>query len=255
MASIISWNVNGFRAVLRKGFEDFFAAYQPDIICLQEVKAQRDDVDFAPAGYHVFWNSAAKKGYSGVAVYSRVKPLEASAGLGIEKHDQEGRVLTLEYPNFFLVNVYTPNAQNELRRLDYRSQQWDKDFLAYVKSLETKKPVIFCGDLNVAHKEIDLANPKTNVKNAGFTIEERQGFDNIVDAGFVDTFRAFNDQPHQYTWWSYRAKARERNVGWRIDYFCASKNLMNHIESSEILADVHGSDHCPILLKLNSKLL
>ena len=255
MAEIISWNVNGLRAVLKKGFEDFFKAHCPDILCLQEVKAQEKDVDFAPDGYGIYWNSAVKKGYSGVAVYSRHEPHNVTCGIGIEKHDQEGRVLTLEFEKFFLVNVYTPNSQNELKRLDYRSQEWDRDFLAYVKQLEKSKPVIFCGDLNVAHKEIDLANPKSNQRNAGFTIEERRGFDHILEAGFVDTFRKFNDKPEQYTWWSYRTRARERNVGWRIDYFCASEELMKDILNSEILADVHGSDHCPIRLQINKKLL
>jgi exodeoxyribonuclease-3 len=249
---LISWNVNGIRAILKKGFEDFVAEHRPDILCLQETKAHPDQVDLDLDSYHQYWNSAEKKGYSGVAIFTKKKPLATHYGISVEKHDTEGRVLTLEYDKFYLVNVYTPNSQNALRRLDYRSNEWDVDFLSYVKSLEKKKPVVFCGDLNVAHKEIDLANPATNTKNAGFTPEERAGFDKIVAAGFIDTFRQFNTQPGQYTWWSYRTKARERNVGWRIDYFCVSSSLQTYLKKAEILSDVMGSDHCPITLELNN---
>lgn len=249
---LISWNVNGIRAILKKGFEDFVLEQSPDILCLQETKAHPDQVDLELDSYHQYWNSAEKKGYSGVAIFTKKKPLAAHYGISVEKHDTEGRVLTLEFDKFYLVNVYTPNSQNALRRLDYRSNEWDVDFLSYVKSLEKKKPVVFCGDLNVAHKEIDLANPSTNTKNAGFTPEERAGFDKIVAAGFIDTFRAFNTQPGHYTWWSYRTKARERNVGWRIDYFCVSRSLQTYLKKASILSDVMGSDHCPITLELNN---
>ena len=249
---LISWNVNGIRAILKKGFEDFVLEQSPDILCLQETKAHPDQVDLELDSYHQYWNSAEKKGYSGVAIFTKKKPLAAHYGISVEKHDTEGRVLTLEFDKFYLVNVYTPNSQNALRRLDYRSNEWDVDFLSYVKSLEKKKPVVFCGDLNVAHKEIDLANPATNTKNAGFTPEERAGFDKIVAAGFIDTFRAFNTQPGHYTWWSYRTKARERNVGWRIDYFCVSRSLQTYLKKASILSDVMGSDHCPITLELNN---
>lgn len=252
LMKIVSWNVNGIRAILKKGFEDFVAEQSPDILCLQETKAHPDQVDLRLDSYHQYWNSAEKKGYSGVAIFTKKKPLATHYGISIEKHDTEGRVLTLEYDKFYLVNVYTPNSQNGLRRLDYRSNEWDVDFLSYVKSLEKKKPVVFCGDLNVAHKEIDLANPATNKKNAGFTPEERAGFDNIVAAGFIDTFREFNAEPGQYTWWSYRTNARERNVGWRIDYFCVSGSLQTYLEKADILSDVMGSDHCPIILELNN---
>jgi len=246
VTKLISWNVNGLRAILKKGFMEFFEAEMPDILCLQEVKATEEQVDLDLPGYSVYWNSAQKKGYSGTAIFTSIKPLQVSYGLGHEHHDKEGRVITLEFEKVFLVNVYTPNAQNDLRRLPYRSEQWDRDFLDYLKQLELRKPVIFCGDLNVAHKEIDLANPKTNVGSAGFTPEERRGFDNILAAGFVDSFRHFNQEPHHYSWWSYRTAARERNVGWRIDYFCVSRVLCEHLESAHILPHVLGSDHCPV---------
>lgn len=243
---IISWNVNGIRAILSKNFWEFFEEEQPDILCLQETKAQQEQVELELEGYHQYWNSAEKKGYSGTAIFTKVKPLNVIYDLGIEEHDKEGRVITLEFKDYFLVTVYTPNSKAGLKRLDYRSQEWDVAFLGFVKNLDKKKPVIFCGDLNVAHKEIDLANPAANVKNAGFTPQERAGFNKIVKAGFVDTFRAFNDEPQQYTWWSYRTRARERNVGWRIDYFCVSERAMAQVKDAAILAHVMGSDHCPV---------
>lgn len=250
--TLISWNVNGIRAVLQKGFLDFVRDADPDILCLQETKAHPTQVDMELAQYpYHYWNSAEKKGYSGTAIFSKIEPLQVSYGLGIAEHDREGRVITLEFERVFVVTVYTPNSQDGLRRLEYRTQEWDVAFLKYVKNLEKKKPVIFCGDLNVAHKEIDLANPKTNVKNPGFTPEERASFDNIVAAGFIDTFRFFNEEPHHYTWWSYRTRARERNVGWRIDYFCVSQSLIAHLKRAEILSDVMGSDHCPVLLEVS----
>ncbi|MFW7379715.1 MAG: exodeoxyribonuclease III [Oligoflexus sp.] len=248
---LVSWNVNGIRAILKKGFLEFVDQCDPDILCLQETKAHPEQVDLALMQYpYHYWNSAEKKGYSGTAIFSKKKPLTVQNGLGVEKHDKEGRVISLEFEKLYLVTVYTPNAQNELRRLDYRTTEWDIDFLEYVKELEKKKPVIFCGDLNVAHQEIDLANPKTNVGNPGFTLEERASFDRIVAAGFIDTFRHFNKSPGHYSWWSYRTRARERNVGWRIDYFCASKSLAEYLKRAEILNDIHGSDHCPVLLEV-----
>jgi exodeoxyribonuclease-3 len=249
---LISWNVNGVRAVLGKGFLEFIAREEPDILLLQEVKAERAQVDhdFEDAGWEVHWNPAAKKGYSGVAVLSRSPSLSVSHGIGMEEHDQEGRVLTVEYPEFYVVNVYTPNAQDGLRRLDYR-MAWDAAFLAHLKGLELRKPVVFAGDLNVAHQEIDLARPKENRKNAGFSDEERAGFDRIVDAGFVDTFRYFHpDEPNQYSWWSYRGGAREKNVGWRIDYWCVPASLLPRVRHTAILSHVMGSDHCPVVLEL-----
>ncbi|MEM9017484.1 MAG: exodeoxyribonuclease III [Verrucomicrobiota bacterium] len=251
---LISWNVNGIRAVLKKGFLEFLSEEAPDLILLQEVKAERDQVEiaFEEEGWNVHWNPAVKKGYSGVASLSRIEPISATMGIGIEEHDQEGRVATLEFDDFFVVNVYTPNAQNELRRLPYRVE-WNAAFLDYVKSLEEKKPVIFAGDLNVAHTEIDLARPKANRKNAGFSDEERAGFDDIVAAGFVDTFRHFHpDEEGHYSWWSYRGGARAKNVGWRIDYFCVTESLMERVESAAILNEVMGSDHCPVRLTLKN---
>lgn len=250
---LISWNVNGIRAVLKKNFLEFLEEQKPDVLLLQEVKAERDQVDepFEENGWEVHWNHAEKKGYSGVAALSRTPVLSAKRGIGIEEHDREGRVLTLEYDDFHVVNVYTPNAQNELRRLPYR-MEWNAAFLEYVKGLEESKPVIFTGDLNVAHQEIDLARPKANRKSAGFSDEERAGFDDIVSAGFVDTFRHFHpDEPDHYSWWSYRGGARAKNVGWRLDYFCASERLMDRVKSSVILPEVMGSDHCPVQLELS----
>lgn len=250
-SSLVSWNVNGLRAVLKKGFADFFRESDADIVCLQEVKAlseQVEDQSWAE-GYESFWNPAVKKGYSGTAIFTRVKPLATSLGIGIDEHDQEGRVVTMEFPDYHLVTVYTPNAQAALKRLEYRLQ-WDRDFCAYLKYLEKTKPVLVCGDLNVAHKEIDLANPKTNRKNPGFSDEERASFDTLLDSGFVDTFRQFNQEPHQYSWWSYRSGARARNIGWRIDYWLTSEDLMSQVKSSTILDEVLGSDHCPVRLEL-----
>ncbi|KAA3658597.1 MAG: exodeoxyribonuclease III [Calditrichaeota bacterium] len=243
---LISWNVNGIRAAINKGFTDIFKNENMDILCLQETKATPAQVDLDLNGYFAFWNSAEKKGYSGTAVFSKIEPLGVQNGMGIPEHDNEGRVITLEYEKFYLVNVYTPNSQRELMRLDYRQNQWDVAFLKHVKSLEKEKPVIFCGDLNVAHKEIDLANPKSNKRNAGFTDEERAGFDKIVNAGFIDTFREFNKDAGQYTWWTYRMNARARNVGWRIDYFCISSALRPNLKDAFIRSEVMGSDHCPI---------
>jgi len=252
---LISWNVNGIRAAIGKGLADFAAEHQPDIFCLQETKAHPGQVTLPPGlseadGWHVFWNSAEKKGYSGTAVFSREAPLNVIDGIGAVDHDSEGRVITAEYPDFYLVNVYTPNSQNELRRLPYR-MEWDSAFLAWMNQLQKQKPVIFCGDLNVAHKEIDLARPKANRRNPGFSDEERAGFDNIVDAGFIDTFRHFHpDQPGQYSWWSYRANARANNVGWRIDYFGVSQAFLPNAKSTAIHSSVMGSDHCPVELVL-----
>ncbi|MGI9244168.1 MAG: exodeoxyribonuclease III [Verrucomicrobiales bacterium] len=249
---LISWNVNGVRAALGKGLADFFVAEAPDILCLQETKAHPEQVDMGwlDEGYHQFWNSAEKKGYSGTAIFSKYEPISESYGFGQKKHDSEGRVITLEFPDYYVVTVYTPNAQNELRRLDYR-MEWDRAFLRHLRKLEKHKPVVFCGDLNVAHKEIDLARPKQNRKNAGFSDEERAGFDKLVKAGFVDTFREFDDGPENYTWWSYRAGARGKNIGWRIDYWCVSQALRDQVRGAGILADVMGSDHCPVVLELD----
>ncbi len=247
---IISWNVNGIRAAIKKGFYDFMENENPDIICLQETKAHKDQVDLKLPDYpYQFWNSAIKKGYSGTAIFSKVEPLNYINDIGIEIHDQEGRVITLEFEEFFLVTVYTPNSKRELLRLDYRID-WDADFLNFVKELEKKKPVIFCGDLNVAHTEIDLKNPKTNHFNPGFTDQERQGFTNIVESGFIDTFREFTKDGGHYTWWSYMFQARMKDIGWRIDYFCISKILREKLLSSTILKEVMGSDHCPVMIEI-----
>ncbi len=258
MIKFISWNVNGIRAAIKKGFRDFVNEYDPDIICLQETKAQPEQVELHLPKYpYQYWNWAEKKGYSGTAIFSKIKPVDICYDLDIVKHDNEGRVITLEYENYYLVNVYTPNSKRELTRLPYRYKEWDPDFLDFIYSLEKAKPVIFCGDLNVAHTEIDLANPKTNKTtksspgNAGFTNEEREGFDNIVRRGFVDTFREFNSGSGHYSWWSYRANARQRNIGWRIDYFCLSPQLRTQLHNSMILPEVMGSDHAPILMELN----
>lgn len=246
---LISWNVNGIRSALKKGFMDFLKEEDADIICLQEVRATKEQVDFDMfEGYEIFVNEAEKKGYSGTAVFTKHKPL--SVRYGLYDDDNEGRVICVEYKDYYLVNVYTPNSKRGLLRLDYRYNEWDKDFLKYVKELQQDKPVIFCGDLNVAHKEIDLANPKANRKNAGFTDQEREGFDNIVDAGFIDTFREFVSDGGHYTWWSNFANSRARNIGWRIDYFCISPVLKSKLVNSEILEDVYGSDHCPVRLTM-----
>jgi len=249
--TLISWNVNGLRAVINKGFIDWFEQVSPDILCLQEIKAMKGQVDYGFPGYHSYWHSAEKKGYSGTLVLSKEEPISVSYGLGIEEHDQEGRVITAEYDSYYLVNVYTPNSKNELQRLDYRTQIWDALYLKHLQKLEKTKPVVTCGDFNVAHKEIDLKNPKTNKRNAGFTIEERTAFDNYVQAGFIDTFREFNQEPDHYTWWSYRAAARTRNVGWRIDYFLISPTLRDRLKNAFILPEVMGSDHCPVGIVLS----
>lgn len=242
----ISWNVNGLRACVGKGFMDFFKEADADIFCLQETKLQAGQIDLELPGYHQYWNYAEKKGYSGTAVFSKEEALQVTCGIGVEEHDHEGRVLTLEYPDFYFVTVYTPNSQNELARLDYR-MKWEDAFLAYLKKLEASKPVIFCGDLNVAHKEIDLKNPKSNRKNAGFTDEERGKFTALVEAGFIDTFRYFYpDLEGVYSWWSYRFSARAKNAGWRIDYFLASASLESRLQDAMIYNEVMGSDHCPV---------
>ena len=246
----ISWNVNGIRACVKKGFLDFFKEADADIFCIQETKMQEGQLDLELDGYEQYWNYAVKKGYSGTAVFTKERPLAVTYGMAIEEHDQEGRVITLEYEDFYFVTVYMPNSQSELARLDYR-MTWEDDFLAYLKGLEEKKPVVFCGDLNVAHKEIDLKNPKTNRKNAGFTDEERGKFTDLLAAGFTDTFRyLYPDVEGIYSWWSYRFSARAKNAGWRIDYFCVSDCLKDKIEDAKILTDVMGSDHCPIELDI-----
>lgn len=249
---LISWNVNGIRAVLGRGFLDFMTGCGADVICLQETKANPDQVSEVdwPDGYERFWNAAEKKGYSGTAVFTREKPVNVILGMGKPDLDTEGRVVNVEFADFFLVNVYTPNSKRELLRLDYRTREWDPAFRKHLRKLEKKKPVVFCGDLNVAHKEIDLANPKTNVRNAGFTIEERDEFSKHLDAGYVDSFREFEEGPGHYSWWSYRSQARERNIGWRIDYFGVSTKLRDRLKSAAIHPDVTGSDHCPVSIEL-----
>ena len=247
---LISWNVNGLRAVLRKNFLEFLAAESPDILCLQETKARPEDVPPVwPGHYSTYWNSAVKKGYSGTAIFTRVPPLHVTNGIMVDDHDNEGRVVTAEFTDFHVVNVYTPNSQRELTRLDYR-QHWDRDFLKYLKKLERKKPVIFCGDLNVAHTEIDLTNPKSNVRNHGFTIEERDGFSALIKAGFIDTFREFEPGGGHYTWWSPMMNARSRNVGWRIDYVLISAALRPRLQRAFIAPQILGSDHCPVGIEL-----
>lgn len=251
MKRLYSWNVNGLRACINKGFLDFMKEEDPDVLCLQETKMQPEQADFEFPGYHLYWNSAAKKGYSGTLVLTKEKPLSAFNDLGLDRHNTEGRAITLEYPEYYLVNVYVPNAQNELARLDYR-MQWEDDFLSYLKRLEEKKPVVFCGDLNVAHKEIDLKNPKTNRRNAGFTDEERAKFTALTEAGFIDTFRYFYpDLEGAYSWWSYRFSARAKNAGWRIDYFLVSQCLREKLQDAVIYKDIMGSDHCPVGLLIS----
>ena len=251
MYKFISWNVNGLRAVCGKGFADIFAELDADFFCLQETKMQAGQLDLEFLGYKSYWNYAEKKGYSGTAIYTKHEPLSVSYGIGIDEHDHEGRVITLEMPDFFLVCVYTPNSQDELRRLDYR-MQWEDDFRAYLLKLQASgKGVIVCGDLNVAHKEIDLKNPKTNRRNAGFTDEERGKFTELLEAGFIDTFRYFYpDQTDIYSWWSYRFQARQKNAGWRIDYFVASGDLRERLVDAKIHTEIFGSDHCPVELTL-----
>ncbi len=251
MKKFISWNVNGIRACVGKGFMDFFLESDADFFCLQETKLQAGQIELELPGYHQFWNYAEKKGYSGTAVFAKTEPLSVSYGLGIEEHDHEGRVITLEYPEYYLVTCYTPNSQSELARLDYR-MEWEDAFRTYLKTLDEKKPVIFCGDLNVAHREIDLKNPKTNRKNAGFTDEEREKFSLLLDSGFTDSFRYFYpDMTDIYSWWSYRFKAREKNAGWRIDYFCISDRLCEKMKSASIHTEILGSDHCPVEMEVD----
>ncbi|WP_061994284.1 exodeoxyribonuclease III [Clostridium sp. ATCC 25772] len=248
MTKLISWNVNGLRACVKKGFLEFFKEIDADIFCIQESKLQEGQIDLALDGYYDYWNYAEKKGYSGTAIFTKRKPLSVNYGLGIEKHDNEGRVITLEFEEYYVVTVYTPNSQTELARLDYR-MEWEDDFRLYLKELEKNKPVIVCGDLNVAHKEIDLKNPKTNKKNAGFTNEERAKFTELLECGFIDTYRYFNpDKEGVYSWWSYRFNARKNNAGWRIDYFCVSEELEKKLESVNIHTEILGSDHCPVEL-------
>lgn len=250
MTKLVSWNVNGLRACVKKGFLDVMNELDADVFCVQETKLQEGQIDLDLPEYYQYWNYAQKKGYSGTAVFTKEKPISVSNGIGMEEHDQEGRVITLEYEEYYLVTCYTPNSQSELKRLPYR-MKWEDDFRAYLKSLEKDKPVILCGDLNVAHNEIDLKNPKTNRKNAGFSDQEREKFTELLQAGFVDTFRYFYpDVEGAYSWWSYRFKAREKNAGWRIDYFCVSEELSDRLAEAMIHMDIMGSDHCPVSLIL-----
>ncbi len=246
---LISWNVNGLRAVMGKNFMEFFNEIDADCFCLQETKLQEGQIEMDLPGYHQYWNYAEKKGYSGTAIFTKKEPLSVNYGIGVEEHDHEGRVITLEFEDYYLITVYTPNSQDGLKRLDYR-MRWEEDFLAYLKGLEKNKPVIFCGDLNVAHKEIDLKNPKTNRRNAGFTDEEREKMTNLLDSGFTDTFRYFYPEQITYSWWSYRFKAREKNAGWRIDYFICSDSLRDRLKDAKIHTEVMGSDHCPVELDI-----
>ena len=248
---LISWNVNGLRACVQKGFLDIFKELDADMFCIQESKLQEGQISLELEGYHQYWNYAIKKGYSGTAIFTRREPMSVAYGIGIEEHDQEGRVITLEFAEFYLVTVYTPNSQSELARLDYR-MQWEDAFLSYLKGLEEKKPIVFCGDLNVTHKEIDLKNPKTNRKNAGFTDEERGKFSTLLGQGFIDTYRYFYpDQEGIYSWWSYRFQARKKNAGWRIDYFCVSESLKEKLVDAKIHTEIMGSDHCPVELDID----
>ena len=248
---LISWNVNGLRACVGKNFMDFFHEIDADIFCIQESKLQEGQIELDLPGYHQYWNYAEKKGYSGTAIFTKQEPLSVSYGIGIEEHDKEGRVITLEFEKFYMITVYTPNSQNELARLPYR-MEWEDAFLSYLKKLEENKPVVFCGDLNVAHKEIDLKNPKSNRKNAGFTDEEREKFSILLNNGFIDTFRYFYpDAEGIYSWWSYRFQARAKNAGWRIDYFMVSEALKDKLQDATILTDIYGSDHCPVSLEIN----
>ncbi|WP_273159936.1 exodeoxyribonuclease III [Filifactor alocis] len=247
---LISWNVNGIRACVKKGFLDFFKETDADIFCLQETKLQEGQIELELEGYHQYWNYAERKGYSGTAIFTKQEPLSVSYGLGIEEHDQEGRIITLEFDNFYMVTVYTPNSKNELLRLDYR-MVWEDEFRSYLLRLNETKPVIVCGDLNVAHQEIDLKNPKTNQKNAGFTIEERTKMSTLLDSGFIDTFRFFYPELEgAYSWWSYRFNARKNNAGWRIDYFLTSQELKENLKDAKIHSDILGSDHCPVELDI-----
>ena len=248
---LISWNVNGIRACINKGFKDFFNEIDSDIFCIQETKCQKDQIDLEFEGYTSYWNSAEKKGYSGTAIFTKQKPISVTYGIGIEEHDKEGRVITLEFEKFYMINIYTPNSKRELERLEYR-QIWEDEIRKYMLKLNENKPVIMCGDLNVAHKEIDLKNPKTNRHNAGFTDEERNKMTELLDAGFVDTFRIlYPDKENAYSWWSYMGHAREKNVGWRIDYFIVSKSIENCIKEAKIHSEIFGSDHCPVELEID----
>ena len=248
MKKMISWNVNGLRACMGKGFIETMNSLDADIFCIQESKLQEGQIDLDLPGYHQYWNYAEKKGYSGTAMFTKEEPMSVTLGIGMEEHDKEGRVITAEFPEYYVVTCYTPNAQEGLKRLDYR-MEWEDAFLSYLKKLEEKKPVIFCGDLNVAHTEIDLKNPKTNRKNAGFTDEERGKFSALLEAGFIDTYRYFYpDKEGVYSWWSYRFSARAKNAGWRIDYFCVSQALKDRLESADIHTEIMGSDHCPVEL-------
>lgn len=248
---LISWNVNGLRACMNKGFKEYFDDVDADIFCLQEIKLSEGQIDFVPDGYHAYWNYAEKKGYSGTAIFAKEEPIAVTYGIGIDEHDHEGRVITLEYPEYYMVTVYTPNSQNELARLDYR-MKWEDDFRTFLTKLKAKKSVVVCGDMNVAHKEIDLKNPKTNRRNAGFTDEERAKMTSLLDAGFIDTFRYFYPDAEQiYSWWSYRFKAREKNAGWRIDYFLVSEDMKDKLKGAAIHTDIMGSDHCPVELDLS----
>ena len=251
--SMISWNVNGIRAARRKGFDDFLHSYSPDILCLQEVKATLDQIDEKFKGYHVIWNAAQRKGYSGTAILTKDMPFDCYNGLPGLISDTEGRVITADYGPFYLVTVYTPNSKMDLSRLGYRHKEWDIAFLEHVVNLEKVKPVIFCGDLNVARTYIDLHDPSSSMKSPGFTREERDGIENMIAAGFIDTFREFEKDKGHYTWWSYRTAARERNVGWRIDYFLISEVLRPHLTSASILSEVYGSDHCPVAIEIDTK--
>lgn len=247
---LISWNVNGFRAVLKKGFEDFFFDIDADVFCIQETKLQEGQVEVHYKGYEQYWNSAIKKGYSGTAIFTKQKPIQVTYGIGVEEYDQEGRVITLELKDYYVVNCYTPNSQRELTRLEYR-MRWEDEFRKYLMKLDKKKPVILCGDLNVAHKEIDLKNPKTNRRNAGFTDEEREKMTRLLDSDFTDSFRyLYPDKTDSYTWWSYMGNARAKNVGWRIDYFIVSKRLEKKIVKANIYPDIYGSDHCPVGIEI-----
>lgn len=248
MKKYISWNVNGLRAVIKKGFLEYIEEQNPDIIGLQEIKLSEGQLDLEIPGYNMYYNYAERKGYSGTAIFTKEKPINVTYGIGIEEHDNEGRVITAEFSEYYFVTVYTPNSKDKLLRLDYR-MIWEDEFLKYLKNLEKSKPVILCGDLNVAHKEIDLKNPKTNTRNPGFTIEERNKFTNLLDSGFIDTFRYFYpDKEFAYSWWSYRGNARKNNTGWRIDYFCVSESLKNRITDAEIQSNIEESDHCPVVL-------
>ncbi len=247
---MVSWNVNGLRACVNKGFKDIFNTFDADIFCVQETKLQQGQIDLPFENYHQYWNYAEKKGYSGTAIFTKEKPLNVEYGIGIDEHDKEGRVITLEYPEFYFVTCYTPNSQNELKRLDYR-MKWEDDFLSYIKCLDNKKPVIICGDLNVAHKEIDLKNPKTNRKNAGFTDDERNKMTALLESGFTDSYRYLHpNKDGVYSWWSYRFNARKNNAGWRIDYFITSDRIKDKILEAEIHTDIMGSDHCPVELDI-----